>query len=58
MKNRSKKHIRGKEIKIADKTDRNEKIHHVDAHTRMLGTEPRVFRIASPGQGLPKWKKK
>ncbi len=53
-----KNHERGKEIKIADASVQSHKVHPVNGSTRLLGTEQKVFRVASPGMGLPKWKKR
>ncbi len=53
-----KNNSRGKEIKIDAEFDQSNKIHHVTGDTRLLGTGPKVYRSASPGQGLAKWKRR
>ena len=49
---------RGKEIKIDCECDMSKKAKSVNAHTRMCGKEPKVYRFASPGSGIARWKKR
>ena len=53
-----KEHKRGKQIKIDCECGMSKKAIHVNDQTRMLGKAPKVFRVATSGDGLPKWKKR
>ena len=58
LKKTGKRGIRNEEIKVACECDRGNKVKAMNSHTRMCGTEPRVFRVSGAGSGLQKWRKR